>query len=210
MTKEQNDFFDRVARRAFENACDLNNEARLLFNYGHYARTAALSITSMEELVKAAAYILASIGEIDPALLKHKENGRYRYVLKSHRTKQKLFGLLHASALVSNEYLKGVLAGKTPEEAKRPLKTLHLDRKMKAFEALEEYRLAALYVGVEEDKPLETPKQGFDRENSETLLGLSTELLPLWRFIFDNPKKKWLPILREISANAKLQPVTFD
>ncbi len=63
MTKRQDEFYERVARLAFENACDLNTEARLLFDNGHYARAIALSVTSMEELVKAATYILASIGE---------------------------------------------------------------------------------------------------------------------------------------------------
>jgi AbiV family abortive infection protein len=199
------EFYDRLARAAFENASELRDEAKLLFDKGRYARTVSLSVMSMEEQVKAIVSLLVSIGQVKSndlrwrqarGLLRRRKTSKHLFL--DHKMKQVMFGYAYLNTKVGREVLEKVKAGETTEMT-TPFRSLHgMEDMTKMFQDLEGTRLDSIYVGIKE-KSMFAPNRKFNREQAETMLGCATELLALWRWAFANPKEVWVPIFKELS-----------
>jgi AbiV family abortive infection protein len=83
-----------MAKSSYENALELYNESKILYKGKHYPRAYFLAIVCTEELTKAMICKNVWAGTESPENLVSKEKGRPRNVLKDHKAKQLLFGLL--------------------------------------------------------------------------------------------------------------------
>ncbi len=194
-------FYTKAATLAYENAVSLNKEARLLFDCGHFPRSVALAISSIEEQVKAYTLLLVAMGKLKPESLSWQEGAKVKYLLRDHKLKDLLFGAMFRSKFLLEELIEMLKAGKIPEGADDFYRSLHGTEEMdKAFKKMEKTRQNAIYVGVGRQEPIKVPSETFNREKAETFLGWSSELLGIWEAVFKNPAY-WLPILTELAVN---------
>jgi AbiV family abortive infection protein len=138
--------YEEAAKKSYENALDLQKDARLLYDKKRYARAYALSVLSIEELCKA--YLFKGVAE---GTIKEEKVKLLQKAIINHSIKLNMISLMLGISQLSSEttsYLNKADIGKD-----LPPPTFHEDvnKFLKVMEKFEEFgkaKLNALYVDI--------------------------------------------------------------
>lgn len=181
--KEINAEYREIARRAYSNALDLHDEARLLLKEEKSPRAFTLAVASCEELVKSFLADIVWKEGLDPqTLYAERDDGRKRFILTDHTSKHGLFALF----LFLAEVRRGGPAALEAVSEELML-TFKLDFGSvkggasieKMMRELERMRQDSVYVGVKlVNGRIKNPKQEITLDACEDLLKRIEEFIP--------------------------------
>jgi AbiV family abortive infection protein len=190
--------YREIARLAYSNALDLQDEAKLLFE-AKSPRAFTLAVASCEELVKCILAFFIWNEDIDPEKVWAERGGKRRPMLTDHTSKHGMFALFLFIEELRQE--RGSEAGAQVLKDAVEKGELNFDsiqggaRLEKFMRETESRRQASVYVGVKSIKGrVQTPKTEITPEICQDLLKRIEQFIPVLEAILPLDKatyRKW-------------------